>query len=112
MLSFSEKVSDTGVSVMLEEICGILQDGEWHSEEEIAQVLNLRPRLVRRAIRFLAKYGLAESRFFAEKKFRWLKDTPGLPQVVMIVRTVSLEPMQTCSTIALKLRKYRYTQRA
>jgi len=92
---------------VLEEISETLQDGRWHSEEEIAQALNLSLELVHRVVRFLAKYGLVESRVFAEKKFRWLKDAPGLPEALMIVRTVSLEPMQTCSAITLKLERRR-----
>jgi len=90
---------------VLEEISEVLQDGKWHSEDEIARALNLSPQLVRKVVRFLAKYGLVESQVFAEKKFRWLKDAPRLSQALMIVRTVSLEPMQTCSAIALKLEK-------
>lgn len=92
---------------MLEEISEILQDGRWHSEEEMARALNLSPRLVNKVIRFLAKYGLAESRVFAEKKFRWLKGAPGLLEVLVIVRAASLEPMQTCSAIASRLEKWK-----
>jgi len=94
--------------VMLEEISQILealQDGEWHGEEEMARTLNVSPELVHKVVRFLAKYGLTESQVFAEKKFRWLKDAPGLPEALMIVRAVSLEPMQTCSTIASRLER-------
>jgi len=93
--------------LVLEEISEALQDGRWHGEEEIAQALNLSPDLVRKVVRFLAKYGLVESRVFAEKKFRWLKDAPGLPEALMIVKLVSLEPMQTCSAIASKLERQR-----
>jgi len=94
-----------GASMTLEEISEILRDGKWHSVDEIARSLNLSPQLVRKVVRFLAKYGLAESRVFAEKKFRWLKHGPGLVQALAIVRTVSLEPMATCSVIALRLEK-------
>jgi len=96
--------------VMREQISQILealQDGEWHGEEEMARTLNMSPELVQKVVRFLAKYGLTESRVFAEKKFRWLKDAPGLPEALMIVRAVSLEPMQTCSTIASRLERRR-----
>jgi len=93
--------------MVLEEISKILQDGRWHSEEEMARALNLSPRLVGKIIRFLAKYGLAESRVFAEKKFRWLKDAPGLLEVSVIVRATSLEPMQTSSAIASRLEKWK-----
>ena len=103
MISVSVRSSLKGVILMLEEISEALQDGGWHGEEEIAEALNLSPELVRKVVRFLAKYGLVESRVFAEKKFRWLKDAPGLAEALMIVRAVSLEPMQTCSAIALKL---------
>jgi len=89
--------------LVLEEISEALQDGRWHDEEEIARTLNLSPKLVRLVVRFLAKYGLVESRVFAEKKFRWLKDAPRLSEALTIVRTVSLEPMQTCSAISSKL---------
>ena len=92
---------------MLEEISEILRDGKWHSEDEIARTLNLSPEAVGKVVRFLAKYGLAESRVIAEKKFRWLKDAPGLFEVATIIRTVSLEPMQSCSTISSKLEKRR-----
>jgi len=94
-----------GVISVLEEISEALQDGRWHGEEEIAQALNLSTELVQKVVRFFAKYGLVESQVFAEKKFRWLKDAPGLPEALMIVRTVSLEPMQTCSAIASKLER-------
>jgi len=50
---------------------------------------------------------LVESRVFAEKKFRWLKDAPRLLETLMIVRAVSLEPMQSCSTIASKLERHK-----
>jgi len=93
--------------LVLEEICEALRDGRWHGEDEIAEALDLSPELVRRVVRFLAKYGLVESRVFAEKKFRWLKDAPGLPEALMIVETVSSESMQTCSAIASKLERRR-----
>ena len=93
--------------LVLEKISEALQDGRWHGEEEIAQALNLSPKLVRLVVRFLAKYGLVESRVFAEKKFRWLKDAPRLTEALTIVRTVSLEPMQTCSAISSKMERRR-----
>lgn len=90
---------------MIHEIVGILADGDWHTEEETALVLDVSQDIVREVIRFLAKYGLVESRVLDEKQFRWFKHAPDLQEAVTIVKVVSSEPKQTCSAIVSKLRR-------
>lgn len=93
------------VAVMLQEIVGIFADGDWHSGEEMARILDVSQDIADEVIRFLAKYGLVEYRVLDEKQFRWFKHAPGLQQAVAIVKVVSSEPKQTCSTIVSKLQR-------
>ena len=76
----------------IDDVCSLLDDGNWHTIDEIAREVGLSPLSVGFVLSFLRKYEFVEMSKRSEGKARIKKDAPTLRQAVYILKALLERP--------------------
>jgi len=77
---------------VIDDVCSLLYDGNWHTVDEIAKEAGVSPISVGFVLSFLRKYEFVEMSTISEGKARIKKDKPTLRQAVYILKALLERP--------------------
>ena len=66
----------------------VASDGRWHSRRDLVQQTRFDGEEIKAALRFLVKYGFAESSIAGQEKFRMITDGPSPMEAANLLRAV------------------------
>jgi len=67
-------------------------DGDWHSRRGLVELTRFEGEEIAAALRFLVKYGFAESSIAGEERFRMITDGPSPLEAAKILWAFGKEP--------------------
>jgi hypothetical protein len=73
---------------VIDDVCSLLYDGNWHTVDEIAKEVGVSPISVGFVLSFLRKYEFVEMTTMSEGKARIKRDKPTLRQAVYILKAL------------------------
>jgi len=85
---------------VIDDVCTLLDDGNWHTVDEIAREVGLSPISVGFVLSFLRKYEFVETSMKSEDKARMKKDRPTLRQAVYILKALLKRPRKHSEILA------------
>jgi len=85
---------------VIDDVCSLLDDGDWHTLGEIAREAGLNPISVGFVLSFLRKYEFVEINTRSKGKARMKKDTPTLRQAVYILKALLRTPRKSPEVLA------------
>jgi len=88
---------------VIDDVCSLLDDGNWHTVDDIAKEVGLSPISVGFVLSFLRKYEFIEMSMKNEGKARMKKGAPKLRLAVCILKTLLERPRQSSQILAKTL---------
>jgi len=88
---------------VIDAVCSLLDDGGWHSVDEIAKEVGLTPISVGFVLSFLRKYEFVEMSEKGAGKARMKKGAPTLRQVAYILKALLERPRQSSEILVKTL---------
>jgi len=88
---------------VIDDVCSFLDDGNWHTFDEIAKEVGLSPISVGFVLSFLRKYEFVEMSMKSEGKARMKKGTPTLKLAVYILKALLERPRRSSQIFAKTL---------
>jgi len=88
---------------VIDDVCSLLDDGGWHSIDEIAKEVGLTPISVGFVLSFLRKYEFVEMSAKGVGKARMKKGTLKLKQVAYILKALLERPRQSSEILVKTL---------
>ena len=77
---------------VIDDVCSLLYDGNWHTVDEIAKEVGVSPISIGFVLSFLRKYEFVEMSTISEGKARIKKDKPTLRQAAYILKALLERP--------------------
>ena len=77
---------------VIDRVWMVAADGRWHSRRGLAQQTQLEGEEIMAALRFLVKYGFAESSTAKEERFRMITNGPSPAEAAKILWAFGKEP--------------------
>jgi hypothetical protein len=68
--------------------------GRWHSQRDLVHRTGFNEEEIVAALRFLVKYGFAESSFAEEERYRMITHAPSPSEAANLLRVVASEPFE------------------
>jgi hypothetical protein len=81
-IEYSEKIA------VIDEVCSLLDDGKWHTINEVGKEVGLSSTFLGSVLSFLRKYQLVKISMKSEGKVRMKKGTPRLKPAVYILKAL------------------------